>query len=124
MYYNIKLSTMQDIIWIIFQEATGNARRPVNRMQVIDPFKMSSISAEFGSLPKTHLQLPGSRNLKLQIWQICWSFGSFAVRINRIARRALDHWPRSKSHYYLFKNGVWEFQKVEVLEWSFVQPGH
>ena len=50
-----------------------------------DLSQMSSISAEFGSLP-THLQPedmgPGSRNLKLQIWQICWSFGSFALTGN------------------------------------------
>ena len=56
-------------------------------MKVIDPFKMSSISAEFGSLPKTHLQLqPGSRELLVdspeQNWLISGSFGSFALTGN------------------------------------------
>ena len=95
--------------------------------EIHDLSQMSSISAEFGSLP-THLQPedmgPGSRNLKLQIWQICRSFGSFASTGKRIARPVRHARSAALGPILFIKNGVWEFQEVEVLEPSFVQPGH
>ena len=64
-----------------------DARRPVNRIQVIDPYKMYSISAEFGSLHRTHLLvLLRARELLVnspeQNWLISGSLGSFALTGN------------------------------------------
>ena len=95
--------------------------------EIHDLSQMSSISAEFGSLP-THLQPedmgPGTRSLKLQIWQICWSLGSFALTGNAARAPVLHARSAALGPILFIKNGVWEFQEVEVLEPSFVQPGH
>ena len=126
-YYTTTLSTKQELIWIIFRREVVPLLPRASRIQVIDPYKMYGISAEFGSLP-THLQPedmgPGSRNLKLQIWQICWSFGSFALTGNAARAPVLHARSAALGPILFIKNGVWEFQKVEVLEPSFVQPGH
>ena len=90
---------------------------------------MSSISAEFGSLPKTHL-LVRLRARELQVnshhkdWLISGSLGSFAVSCWEDRAPGAGPLAAVQVPFLFIKNGVWEFQKVEVLEASLVQPGH
>ena len=76
-------------------------------------------------MPKTHL-LVLLRTRELQAnshhkdWLISGSFGSFALTGNAGRAGRWTSGPRLSAQYYLFKNGVWEFQKVEALEASLV----
>ena len=79
--------------------------------EIHDLSQMSSISAEFGSLPKTHL-LVLLRARELQVnshhkdWLISGSFGSFALTGNPGRARCVIRGPRPSAQYYLFSARV------------------
>ena len=97
-------------------------------MQVIDPFKMSSISAEFGSLHRTHHQLqPGTRELQVntpeQYWLISGSLGSFPLTGNARGARCSSsvQGPRPNINYLKAEFG--SFKKSRPLRLPSYNPG-